>query len=553
MRPQTTLLAAIVLAAPGLAQSTPAVVSRVGDVVPGVGTIDFYYAVACNSLGETLVTAHTDNPNNDLARVVLRNGAVMMAAGDTAPGFTGELAFFGSIGLSDNGEALVQASVINEPGFTTAMEVIYFEGFPSLRETDPVGFGGFGPGTTYYDFESAFLNDNRQVLLHTEVLDPAVGILDALVRLDLDPTGQVVNETLLLREGVTPPGQFTPIDVFYHGTSYSALDDNGGGVWSGRLEAAAAPKDDVCYVAGTTLVAQSAGTSPVAGRTWGDIGAVVCAVNASPSWVVRSKLDASDTSNDGLLLKDGAVYLREGDPFPPLGGTTVLDLGSGSVSLTDAGKVGHYARFSGFPGAMDEGLFLGTTVFAREGLTTTMDGELLTGFMILTDRLQFSDDGRFCVFEGELDGSFNAIMLAENIATTNYCTAELNSTGGVSFMAAIGGGTSVLYGNLWLGTFNLPPSQFTYALVSQKQGDVLFPPGSQGRLCLGGSIGRYVAQVQQSGPFGTIVTHIDLGNLPIGGGLAIQPGETWNFQTWHRDLNPGPTSNFSRAIEIEFH
>ena len=30
-------------------------------------------------------------------------------------------------------------------------------------------------------------------------------------------------------------------------------------------------------------------------------------------------------------------------------------------------------------------------------------------------------------------------------------------------------------------------------------------------------------------------------------------GETWNFTTWYRDVNPTPTSNFTDAISVLFH
>ena len=32
----------------------------------------------------------------------------------------------------------------------------------------------------------------------------------------------------------------------------------------------------------------------------------------------------------------------------------------------------------------------------------------------------------------------------------------------------------------------------------------------------------------------------------------ILAGETWNFQGWHRDHNPGSTSNFTQAVSAGF-
>jgi hypothetical protein len=38
------------------------------------------------------------------------------------------------------------------------------------------------------------------------------------------------------------------------------------------------------------------------------------------------------------------------------------------------------------------------------------------------------------------------------------------------------------------------------------------------------------------------------------GFVAIAPGETWHFQTWHRDSVGGlPASNFTNALTVSFH
>ena len=42
----------------------------------------------------------------------------------------------------------------------------------------------------------------------------------------------------------------------------------------------------------------------------------------------------------------------------------------------------------------------------------------------------------------------------------------------------------------------------------------------------------------------------DLPNLPQG--TVIQAGETWSFQYWYRDRNPGSTSNTSNGLAIAF-
>jgi len=93
-----------------------------------------------------------------------------------------------------------------------------------------------------------------------------------------------------------------------------------------------------------------------------------------------------------------------------------------------------------------------------------------------------------------------------------------------------------------------------YFLTSQTQGFVANAGGSQGNLCLGGSIGRYINSVLSSGPAGTYSLQLDLTAVPQPTGfVGVTAGETWNFQSWYRDQLLGfPSSNFTEAIEILF-
>lgn len=134
----------------------------------------------------------------------------------------------------------------------------------------------------------------------------------------------------------------------------------------------------------------------------------------------------------------------------------------------------------------------------------------------------------------------------------SYCAPNTaNSTGLPGTVKAIG---SVLPGTheLYLVAESLPPFQFGYFLTSRQQGLVLFPGGSQGALCLGGSIGRFLAQVQNSGPLGRVAIDVDLMHMPVSPNIAVQAGDTWHFQFWHRDVVGMPTSNFTGAMSVSF-
>ncbi len=135
---------------------------------------------------------------------------------------------------------------------------------------------------------------------------------------------------------------------------------------------------------------------------------------------------------------------------------------------------------------------------------------------------------------------------------TNYCgPAVPNSSGQPAVIAASG---TFLAGGypLRLDATDLPTNQFGYFLASQTQGFVAQPGGSQGNLCLGGTIARFVAQVQSSGPGGAFGIDVDTLNVPLSPPGPILSGETWNFQAWFRDVNPTNTSNFTDGVSVLF-
>ncbi|MEL6431474.1 MAG: hypothetical protein AAFR54_20040, partial [Planctomycetota bacterium] len=132
---------------------------------------------------------------------------------------------------------------------------------------------------------------------------------------------------------------------------------------------------------------------------------------------------------------------------------------------------------------------------------------------------------------------------------TSYCTANPNSSGQIGLLSATGS-TDVTQNNVTLQASQLPPNQFGLYVTSQTQGFVS-PPNSNGNLCLGGAIGRYNLNIVNSGATGTTSLVVDLTAVPEPSMLyAVQPGDTVNFQFWHRD---GPTaSNFTEGLEITF-
>ncbi|MEE8469235.1 MAG: hypothetical protein V3T22_12315, partial [Planctomycetota bacterium] len=135
----------------------------------------------------------------------------------------------------------------------------------------------------------------------------------------------------------------------------------------------------------------------------------------------------------------------------------------------------------------------------------------------------------------------------------NYCgPANFNSTGQSAVISAFGR-TQATKNFVTLTARQLPLNVFGYFLNSDVQDFKPFTSGSQGNLCLGGGIGRHAKQVANTGGAGELIIDMDLTGLPRPGGThSVVAGETWNFQCWFRDANPGPTSNFSDGVSILF-
>ncbi|MEM1447630.1 MAG: hypothetical protein AAGI22_00885 [Planctomycetota bacterium] len=133
------------------------------------------------------------------------------------------------------------------------------------------------------------------------------------------------------------------------------------------------------------------------------------------------------------------------------------------------------------------------------------------------------------------------------------CAGVVNSTGSAGQLVVVGGGL-LADNEASLRLFGLPSASAGYVLVSRTAGFVPQPGGSQGDLCLGGSIGRMIQQVFLTGFEGRADVSLDLNAIPQPtGSVAAIAGETWFAQSWYRDSVQGTgTSNFTSASGLTF-
>lgn len=143
-----------------------------------------------------------------------------------------------------------------------------------------------------------------------------------------------------------------------------------------------------------------------------------------------------------------------------------------------------------------------------------------------------------CLFAGDCGPGIGDLYCSPNVVNSTGASAQIEARGSALLVDA----------DYRLLASSLPTNTLGYFLCSEAAGFVFQPGGSQGNLCLSGSIGRVVGgQVLNSGFVGGFAVDVDLTSLPQPqGNVAVMSGETWHFQAWFRDAIGGQaTSNFT--------
>ncbi len=130
----------------------------------------------------------------------------------------------------------------------------------------------------------------------------------------------------------------------------------------------------------------------------------------------------------------------------------------------------------------------------------------------------------------------------------SFCAVNRNSSG--AGLLAARGQPVIDYNCLCFTADGLPPGQFGYMLMGLGQAFVPLFGASQGNLCISLPLVRFSADILLSDAGGSMAFTPDLNALPQS--TVFQPGDTWNFQMWFRDMNPGQTSNTTNGLALTF-
>ena len=150
----------------------------------------------------------------------------------------------------------------------------------------------------------------------------------------------------------------------------------------------------------------------------------------------------------------------------------------------------------------------------------------------------------------ELTASVEGPCPADCGSVASYCGPAIPNSTGLSAEIAASGSLMAGDDGLTLSATHLPTNRIGYFLMGSGS-NTFFPPNSQGRYCLGGAdLIRLLTPVLNSGDTG--LGHGEYELTPTLSSIPVLAGETWNFQSWFRDQNPGSTSNFTDAVAVTF-
>ncbi len=376
-----------------------------GDSVPGVGLVTGVYNLAINNTGDYLVEADTDNPNNDIDKVLLKNNIMLLQEGQSLPLPLGAtLDSFDTVNLNNNDNSgwnffLDNTSGMNDDsGVYLNTNLVIQEGYIS---TSPV----FSPLTPYIGFFECKINDLDEILIMASVDDPAISSDVDRALVVIDPNTLV--ETVLFKEGDTAPGTIETFTDFDTGPHNFDFNNKGDVMFLADLTGLASANSAI-YL-NSTMLAREGDPAPLPGRNWYYITSPELSLNNNGEYVFHARMDGAADS-DYIIIKNGQKFVQEGDTLPDIAPWKLTSFGTGPVLISDFGDVLWYGDWDNPNTNVDSGLFLNDRLIMQEGVSK-VNGIVVDTIASIQDGKALSDDGRYILAEVALVGSLDAAVL----------------------------------------------------------------------------------------------------------------------------------------------
>jgi len=378
----------------GLTISTAAIE---GQNIDGVGAVTRIDAFAINDLGEWLVEADTDHADTDADSVLLRMDGLYLREGDPLAEPAGAaLDAFDSIVININGDSFWNFFLDNLPiGEDSGL---YFNDTLVIQESTISTAPEFSPNTPYIGFFETKWTDNNIALVMASVDDPNIpsSVDRGLVIIEFDPDSGDFTERVIAKERDMLPGQTEPVADFETDPENFAFSNAGSAMYIADLTGDTA-FDSAIYL-DDILLAQEGFASPIEGVDWASLSSARVDVNGSGDWAFRGRLDAAD---DDVIIRNGEVFIREGDSPPGFDGFSITSLGAGPVLLNNGGDVVWSAEWDDPDDDVNSGIFLNDEILVQEGVSS-INGRIVDTLRDVRGSNSTGASGGWIIFEAVL-------------------------------------------------------------------------------------------------------------------------------------------------------
>lgn len=373
-----------------------------------VGLARAFGGVAVNDAGVHLVEIDTDNPDGNADFVVMRSGVALIREGDPVPGLPGlSISSFDSLNLNSAGDVGWNLFLRGAP--SNADSGLFFNSTLVLQESTISAATGFTPGTPYIGFFETIMNDQNRMLVMASVDDAAINtsVDRAVVIIAYDVDAGTYVETVLMKEGDTPPGMVAAIADFSTNPECMAFSTVTGG--TGFIAEAVGGTTDTIFVNGAA-VAREGQPSPIAGRNWRILNDVPLSVNNAFEFAFRATLDG-DTGTDTVIVKNATTIIaQEGGEVPDGSGFLFTGFGTGPVFIDDGGSVTYFGIWNDPDTTRNRGLFRDDRLILQQGVSM-VGSDLIVEILGVSEGYSQSADGSHLIVKVRYTGAIDAVLL----------------------------------------------------------------------------------------------------------------------------------------------
>ena len=524
----------VLLTCPLQAQ-TPELLLLEGEDVGGFARLTYARMLEVEDDGSWACHARTDFADQDRDEVFLHNGVVIFREGDPVPGIPG--AWFRWM-VSSGGGGHVQIMSIGTP---TALysSALFIGGVPVLARGDVITASEFVAGSTFRSiFNLSYSPDTSLVACRIEENS---GLFGTLLRVH-HPGGVFSGYEVVARVGAPIPGQLTAVGNLLQDSNQFGIDGLGRAWFKACM---VAPSSNCAIYRDHEEIARDQGPTPIQGGWYSQLynNGLACGSRGESAFQATI-----NPNNRRVVVRDGAVFAQEGQAHPALPGGLVLPTDV-ALAYSDRGHLLWTPDYSTST-SPESVLMVEDQALFDDAVEIEPDVFVYSFRAYEADDLRFSPSGNYTLFYQHIahhGDILEGILRMRLQPGEEVCTSTANSTGEAATLTAYGS-AELAQGNLTLYADRLPASQFGLFIAATSPGQST-PPFSQGVLCLSGTIHRIVDTPLFSGA-GQMKTSIPLPQLSETLPISVHAGETWHFQCWFRDANPGGTSNLTSSVAV---